>query len=83
MQAARLERLLDECTTGRTRVIISSGGVSMGDRDLVKPLLERRGTVHCGRVLMKPGKPLTVATLQARGQTVLFFGLPGTPSMRL
>jgi len=29
----------------------------MGDRDLVKPLLEKRGTIHFGRVLMKPGKP--------------------------
>ena len=36
----------------------------MGDRDLIKPLLERSGTVHFGRVLMKPGKPLTFATLE-------------------
>ena len=35
----------------------------MGDKDLIKPLLERRGEVHFGRVLMKPGKPLTFATL--------------------
>jgi gephyrin len=77
VQAERLEQLIDSCTSGRTSVIISSGGVSMGDRDLVKPLLERRGTVHCGRVLMKPGKPLTVATLDTGGRTVLFFGLPG------
>ena len=33
-----------------TDILITSGGVSMGDRDLVKPLLERRGTVHFGRV---------------------------------
>lgn len=44
-------------------VLVTSGGVSMGDRDLVKPLLEQAGTVHFGRVLMKPGKPLTFATL--------------------
>ena len=30
-------------------VIISSGGVSMGDRDFVKPVLERSGTVHFGK----------------------------------
>lgn len=35
----------------------------MGDKDLIKPLLERSGVVHFGRVLMKPGKPLTFATL--------------------
>lgn len=33
----------------------NAGGVSMGDRDLIKPLLERHGVVHFGRVLMKPG----------------------------
>eukprot|EP00892_Ulva_mutabilis_P000348 jgi/Ulvmu1/10313/UM060_0115.1 len=62
-------------------VIITSGGVSMGDTDLVKPLLERLGIVHFGRVLMKPGKPLTFATLKAPddGRRVLFFGLPGNP----
>lgn len=39
-------------------VLITSGGVSMGDKDLVKPLLERSGTIHYGRVLMKPGEVL-------------------------
>ena len=38
-----------------------------GDRDFVKPALEKRGTVHFGRVNMKPGKPLTFATLR-RGE---------------
>jgi gephyrin len=37
----------------------------MGDRDLIKPLLARDGSVHFGRVCMKPGKPLTFATLHA------------------
>ena len=35
----------------------------MGHKDLVKPLLQRRGQVHFGKVLMKPGKPLTFATI--------------------
>lgn len=39
----------------------------MGDKDYVKPLLERHATVHFGRVLMKPGKPLTFATLDVPG----------------
>lgn len=53
----------------------------MGDRDLVKGVLEARGHVHFGRVLMKPGKPLTFATLQRNGTDVptLYFGLPGNP----
>ncbi len=56
-------------------VLITSGGVSMGVRDLVKGILEELGTVHFGRVSMKPGKPLTFATV---GEKVVF-GLPGFP----
>jgi gephyrin len=41
-----------------------AGGVSMGERDLIKPLLERHGKVHFGKVKMKPGKPLTFATIE-------------------
>ena len=35
----------------------------MGDKDFIKPLLERHGKVHFGKVKMKPGKPLTFATI--------------------
>lgn len=41
-----------------------AGGVSMGERDFIKPLLERHGKVHFGKVKMKPGKPLTFATIE-------------------
>jgi molybdenum cofactor synthesis domain-containing protein len=47
-------------------LLVTSGGVSMGELDLLKPLLDRWGVVHFGRVLMKPGKPMTFATLSAR-----------------
>ncbi len=57
-------------------VLVTSGGVSVGTHDLVKPLLESLGTVHVGRVKLKPGKPFTFATLSA-GK--LAFGLPGFP----
>ena len=43
--------------------LITSGGVSMGQLDLIKPILETQGQVHFGRVNMKPGKPLTFATV--------------------
>lgn len=56
-------------------VVVTSGGVSMGERDLVKGLLEELGTVHFCRLFMKPGKPFTFATV---GDT-LVFGLPGNP----
>ena len=42
--------------------LVTSGGVSVGTHDLVKPLLESLGTVHVGRVKLKPGKPFTFAT---------------------
>jgi gephyrin len=60
-------------------VLITSGGVSMGDLDLIKPLLEHSGIVHFGRVRMKPGKPITFATVEAEGRRRLVFGLPGNP----
>jgi molybdopterin molybdotransferase len=56
-------------------VIITSGGVSMGDRDLVKALLGEFAEVHFRRVFMKPGKPLNFATAGDK----LIFGLPGNP----
>jgi molybdopterin molybdotransferase len=56
--------------------LVTSGGVSVGTHDLVKPLLESLGTVHVGRVKLKPGKPFTFATLDG-GR--LAFGLPGFP----
>jgi molybdopterin molybdotransferase len=57
-------------------VLVTSGGVSVGTHDLVKPLLESLGDVHVGRVKLKPGKPFTFATLDG-GK--IAFGLPGFP----
>jgi molybdopterin molybdotransferase len=57
-------------------VLVTSGGVSVGTHDLVKPMLESLGTVHVGRVKLKPGKPFTFATLP---EGKLAFGLPGFP----
>jgi gephyrin len=57
-------------------VIISSGGVSMGEVDCVKTVLLQMGaTIHFGRVNMKPGKPTTFATMGRK----IFFALPGNP----
>ncbi len=60
-------------------LLLTSGGVSMGDLDLIKPLFEQAGTVHFGRLRMKPGKPCTFATTVVDGQPRLLFGLPGNP----
>lgn len=52
---------------GKVDVLITSGGVSMGELDLLKPTIERAlgGDIHFGRVAMKPGKPTTFATVGA------------------
>ncbi|KAJ3107530.1 hypothetical protein HDU97_003835 [Phlyctochytrium planicorne] len=63
-------------------VIITTGGVSMGEADLVKPVLERAlgATVWFGRVRLKPGKPTTFATVPVEnGSEKLVFSLPGNP----
>jgi len=56
-------------------VILTAGGVSVGDRDFVKPALERLGRLDLWRVAMKPGKPLAFGRIS----DTLFFGLPGNP----
>ncbi|KAF1839492.1 hypothetical protein BDW02DRAFT_564034 [Decorospora gaudefroyi] len=68
-------------------VIITTGGVSMGELDLLKPTIERSlgGTIHFGRVNMKPGKPTTFATVPVKDNsgthvTKTIFSLPGNPA---
>ncbi|MCS7281799.1 MAG: molybdopterin molybdotransferase MoeA [Anaerolineae bacterium] len=56
-------------------VLITSGGVSEGDRDLVGVVLSELGIVHFRRVRQKPGKPLTFATVGGKP----CFALPGNP----
>jgi len=57
-------------------ILITSGGASVGDHDLIKPALAEWGAETAfWRVAIKPGKPLLVAT---RGQQVIL-GLPGNP----
>lgn len=53
----------------------------MGDRDYVKSVLEKFGKIHYGRVLMKPGKPLTFATIRVTetSKPIFVFALPGNP----
>ena len=70
-QRRRIEEALEAAD-----VLLTSGGVSVGSRDLIKPIFEQLGTVHFGRVSVRPGKPLTFATFDS-GK--LAFGLPGFP----
>jgi molybdopterin molybdotransferase len=56
-------------------VVITSGGVSVGEADFVKALLEKLGEVVFWKIAMKPGRPLAYGKIGAAH----FFGLPGNP----
>jgi molybdopterin molybdotransferase len=56
-------------------IIISSGGVSMGDADFTKLALGESGKVDFWRIAIKPGRPLAFGRIG----DALFFGLPGNP----
>lgn len=59
-------------------VVISSGGVSVGDYDYVRQCVESMGVISDYKVAMKPGKPVCFGHLdRGQGSKALFFGLPG------
>ena len=60
-------------------VVVTSGGVSVGDHDHVKAVLAERGTLDFWRIAIRPGKPLAFGRLGP----ALFFGLPGNPASSL
>jgi molybdopterin molybdotransferase len=56
-------------------VIVTSGGVSVGEADYVKPAVEAEGKLLMWRIAMKPGRPLAFG----RVENASFIGLPGNP----
>jgi molybdopterin molybdotransferase len=72
--AAELRDRLMEATANAD-VVVTSGGVSMGEYDVVKHLLTELGTVDFWKVAMKPAKPFAFGRLD----DTPFFGLPGNP----
>jgi molybdopterin molybdotransferase len=68
---------LESALESDARIILSTGGVSAGQYDFVKPVLEDFGAhIHVHRVRIKPAKPVLFATLPGGKY---FFGLPGNP----
>ncbi|MHB8990406.1 MAG: molybdopterin molybdotransferase MoeA, partial [Chloroflexota bacterium] len=57
-------------------MLLTSGGVSVGDYDVVKTVLARMGEILFWRVKMRPGSPVTFGLIQGKPM----FGLPGNPS---
>ena len=69
-----LRRAADECDA-----IVTSGGVSMGDYDVVKAVLSRIADMTWMQIAIKPAKPFAFGLLGAGSRRVPVFGLPGNP----
>lgn len=76
VMARTLEAAILKCD-----VIITTGGISMGESDIIEKVLVDHcgGTLHFGRLHMKPGKPTTFVTIPRAGRIRLVFAMPGNP----
>ena len=70
---ATIDLLKNACS--KVDVLVSSGGVSVGEEDHVKPAVESCGSLSLWKIALKPGKPLAVGEVEGTP----FFGLPGNP----
>lgn len=61
-------------------MLITSGGVSKGDYDVVKDVLAGMGEISFWTVRMKPGKPLAFGTIKKKNKEIPHLGLPGNPA---
>ena len=60
-------------------LIVTSGGVSVGEEDHVKPAVEAEGKLDMWKIAIKPGKPLAFGEVRRDGGKAWFIGLPGNP----
>ena len=59
--------------------IITSGGVSVGEADYTKEIMERLGDVAFWKIAMKPGRPMAFGRVKSGARSAILFGLPGNP----
>ena len=69
-----LIRKLQECSK-KSDIVITTGGVSVGDADYIKSALKKVGKVNFWKIAIKPGRPLAYGKID----NASFFGLPGNP----
>jgi molybdopterin molybdotransferase len=60
-------------------VVVTSGGVSVGDHDHVKPVVDAMGQMDFWSIALRPGRPLAFGELRTKRGAVPIFGLPGNP----
>jgi molybdopterin molybdotransferase len=68
-------RIALQAAAGSADVLLTTGGVSVGEADYVRPLLAELGEAEFWKIAIKPGRPLACGRIGA----CLFFGLPGNP----
>lgn len=73
-----LEAAIKEAA-GCADAIITSGGVSVGEADFIKPLMARLGKVAFWKIAMKPGRPMAFGRIGDDETGAWLFGLPGNP----
>ncbi|ENM5787153.1 bifunctional molybdopterin-guanine dinucleotide biosynthesis adaptor protein MobB/molybdopterin molybdotransferase MoeA [Vibrio metoecus] len=71
---AKMMQVLEQAAE-QADVVITSGGVSVGDADFIKSALEKLGQIDFWRINMRPGRPLAFGQIAEKP----FFGLPGNP----
>jgi molybdopterin molybdotransferase len=76
--AASLEAALRQAAESADAVI-TSGGVSVGEADHTRAVMEKLGEVLFWKLAMRPGRPLAVGRIESRGHQAILFGLPGNP----
>jgi molybdopterin molybdotransferase len=74
----KLEAALKTAATNAD-VIITSGGVSVGEADFIKAMMAKLGEVLFWKIAMRPGRPMAFGRIDAEGQSAWLFGLPGNP----
>ncbi|MBI3521692.1 MAG: molybdopterin molybdotransferase MoeA [Chloroflexi bacterium] len=73
-----LRRALRDATS-RADVIVTSGGVSVGDHDHVKPVMSELGSIEFWAIAIRPGRPLAFGAVRDGDRSIPIFGLPGNP----
>jgi molybdopterin molybdotransferase len=76
--AAAIGRALEEAAAQHD-VLVTSGGMSVGEEDHVRRAIESLGTLHFWMLAIKPGRPVALGQISAGGGTIPIIGLPGNP----
>src|SRR5574341_2572723 len=77
-QPAELEKAFRKAAQSAD-VVITTGGVSVGEADFIKRLMAALGEVLFWKIAMRPGRPMAFGRIEAGGKSAFLFGLPGNP----